>query len=121
MLRVRFGYAHAPSRTFGALRADYLAALEAGGKAGRFAPSPEAVPADPEGRRKEVLQRWTSTNESLATAWERWRSRDFDQAQIPHPLLGKLTAREMAIFTVYHTSHHLSLVASRMTSQAVSA
>ena len=114
LLRALYGSSGAPSRTFEALRTDYLAALAAGGKAGRFAPGPESPPADPERRREEILRRWTSTNESLTSAWERWRSRDFDDAWFPHPLLGKLTGREMAIFTVYHTSHHLSLIASRV-------
>ena len=114
LLRAVYGAARRPSRTFEALRGDYRAKLDAGGKAGRFAPRPEGSPSDPERRRQEILQRWTSTNDALVNAWGRWRSLDLDDVRIPHPLLGKLTAREMAIFTVYHTSHHLSLVASRV-------
>ena len=113
LLRLLFGTPRAPSRTFDALRRDYLATLEAGGKAGRFAPSPEGATSDPERRRAEILRRWLSTNESLVKAWGRWRSLELDRARLPHPLLGKLTAREMAAFTVYHSSHHLSLVAGR--------
>jgi hypothetical protein len=33
--------------------------------------------------------------------------------RLPHPLLGKLTVREMLFFTVYHNAHHLDQVASR--------
>ncbi len=114
LLRLRFGAAQKPSRTFEDLRRDYRALLIAGGKAGRFAPTPESAPLDPGRRREEILSRWQSTNETLATEWERWQSLELDRACLPHPLLGKLTAREMAIFTVYHTSHHLSLIASRV-------
>jgi hypothetical protein len=118
VLRVFFGTPRAASRTFEAMRRDYLATLDAGGKAGRFTPSPEAAPIDPARRRAEILQHWTAKNDSLVKAWGRWRSLELDHARLPHPLLGKLTAREMAIFTVYHTSHHLSLVANRTQSGA---
>ncbi|MFN8582742.1 MAG: DinB family protein [Gemmatimonadaceae bacterium] len=114
LLRLMYGEAKAPSRTFEVLRSDYRSALAAGGQAGRFAPTPQGAPADPERRRAEILSRWGTTNEAVTTAWGKWRSLDLDRARLPHPLLGKLTAREMAMFTVYHTSHHLTLVADRL-------
>ena len=30
-----------------------------------------------------------------------------DRCILPHPLLGKLTLREMIYFTIYHMEHHL--------------
>ena len=35
---------------------------------------------------------------------------DLDAVLLPHPLLGKLTVREMLFFTVYHVQHHRALV-----------
>ena len=35
--------------------------------------------------------------------------KDLDRYILPHPLLGKLTIREMLFFTVYHVQHHQSL------------
>jgi hypothetical protein len=32
---------------------------------------------------------------------------------MPHPLLGKLTVREMLLFTLYHNLHHVQNVARR--------
>ncbi|MBV6520533.1 MAG: hypothetical protein MNPFHGCM_00649 [Gemmatimonadaceae bacterium] len=114
LLRARFGAATSPSRTFDALRADYLRALESGASAGRFSPRPERAPADPEQRRRQILARWASVNDSLTSAWGTWRSLELDRIRLPHPILGRLTAREMAIFTVYHTAHHLTLLAGRL-------
>ena len=31
---------------------------------------------------------------------------DLDTLQAPHPLLGKLTLRELMYFTIYHAQHH---------------
>lgn len=112
-LRLRFGVAREPSRTFEGLRQDYLATLGTGGQAGRFAPSRERAVTDPALRRAAILEAWRGGNERLVRLWGRWRAQDLDRALLAHPLLGKLTAREMAIFTVYHSSHHLSLIATR--------
>ncbi len=114
LVRLVFGSATSASRTFVKLRADYTLALAAGGQAGRFAPRPEGIPGDPGARRREILGQWLSVNEFVTSSWSGWRGMQLDQATLPHPLLGKLTAREMAMFTVYHTAHHLNLVAGRL-------
>ena len=36
-----------------------------------------------------------------------WSEKDLDKYKLPHPLLGKLTVREMLFFTIYHNEHHL--------------
>lgn len=115
LLRATFGLPQRPSRSFVALRADYWAALAAGGQAGRFAPHPEEPPSNPDQRRGQILTHWYSTNGRLCRILDVWREDRLDTAQLPHPLLGKLTVREMAAFTVYHTTHHLTLVMQRVT------
>lgn len=114
VLRLRFGRARRPSRGFVELREVYRAALGAGGQAGRFAPSPEPPPADPARRQSEIIQVWQLTNAELLRRLGRWSETSLDAVQLPHPLLGKLTAREMLAFTTYHTAHHLNLVLSRL-------
>jgi hypothetical protein len=113
-----FGRPPRPSRTYAVLRSDYRAALAAGGQAGGFAPSREPTPADPPTRRAAVLGRWAETNEKLAARVAKWSEEAADAACIKHPLLGPLTVREMAAFTVYHTVHHLTLVRERLAQDA---
>ncbi len=93
---------------------DYRRALAEGGQAGRFAPQREGPPQNADQRRGEILTRWYLTNARLSNVLSRWREGRLDTVQLPHPLLGMLTVREMAAFTVYHTSHHLTLVMQRM-------
>jgi hypothetical protein len=114
VLRLRFGAPQKPSRSFPELRSDYLALLAAGGKAGRFAPSPEPPPADPIARRREILERWQAANAQLGVEIAGWSEAAAERACLPHPLLGPLTMREMAAFTTYHTVHHLTLVRDRL-------
>jgi len=113
VLGLRFGRHHGPSRSFNEMRRVYLGALSAGGLAGRFTPSPEPVPGDPAARRLEIMNAWTGITVSLGNAIARWDEPALDRYRLPHPLLGKLTVREMLHFTVYHTAHHLSRVAER--------
>ena len=51
--------------------------------------------------------------DELRAAIARWPDRSLDRYQLPHPLLGKLTLREMLIFTAYHQMHHLEGVKRR--------
>jgi hypothetical protein len=115
LLRVRFGTHDGPSRAYDVIKSAYLAKLAAGGQAGRFAPAPEPVPADPSSRRNEILGGWSAATVSLTNAAGAWNEPALDRSQLPHPLLGRLTVREMMAFTVYHTEHHLRRVAERAT------
>jgi hypothetical protein len=33
---------------------------------------------------------------------------------VPHPSLGKITMRELLLFTIYHTEHHLKVIEKRV-------
>jgi DinB superfamily len=114
LLRIRFGTHDGPSRSYDLIKSAYLTKLAAGGQAGRFAPAPEPAAADPYSRRNEILTRWSAATVSLTNAARAWDEAALDRGQLPHPLLGQLTIREMLAFTVYHTEHHLRRVAERI-------
>jgi DinB family protein len=118
LLFLRFGVSRRGSRAFPELREVYLAGLAAGGKAGRYAPSPRPIPADTEAWRTQVLGTWRQAHEALLAQAARWPERSLDRYRLPHPLLGPLTIREMLFFTLYHNAHHLRLVAARVPAAA---
>ena len=35
---------------------------------------------------------------------------DLDTYLLPHPLLGKMTIREISLWTAYHTEHHYKIL-----------
>lgn len=111
-LRVAFGAAVRRSRTVGALQAAYHAALDAGGTAGRYAPPPDrASPGTV--RRDEIMDTHSETLRSLTRAMERWSEAQIDASLLPHPLLGRLTMREMMLFTLIHNQHHVDVAERR--------
>jgi hypothetical protein len=109
-----FGWHRGASRPYALMREVYLSALGAGVPVNRFAPSPRPVPDDAESWRREVMTAWRDTAESLFAAIPRWSESALDRNRLPHPLLGKLSVREMLFFTLYHNAHHLNLIASRV-------
>lgn len=113
ILWLRFGRASAASRSFYVMRETYRARLAAGATAGRFAPSRQPPPADAAAYRERVIGSWRAVNDDLRSRVAGWDESALDRYRLPHPALGKLTAREMLFFTLYHNAHHLNLVASR--------
>jgi hypothetical protein len=113
LVLLRFGPALRGSRGYAEIREVYHGALAKGADAGRFAPSPEGPPADPEAWRGEVMRRWREGADSLDEAIALWSEGSLDRCRMPHPLLGKLTVREMLLFTLYHNLHHVQNVARR--------
>ncbi len=105
-LRVMFGSAVEPSRSLETLEALYARALAAGGTAGRFAPPPDPAPAGLV-RRNAIMDAHSETLRGLTQAMEKWTESQLDMYRLPHPLLGKLTVREMMLFTLLHNQHHV--------------
>jgi hypothetical protein len=115
--RLLFGKATRASRSFAQLRSEYRAALAAGGNAGRFAPRP--LPESERNRDSRTrLMRWhEEANDKLEDSLLRWSEEAADSHRLPHPLLGKLTVREMLFFTLYHNVHHVHAVERRRRSK----
>jgi hypothetical protein len=114
LLRLAFGRAPAPSRRYAPLREIYRARLARGASAGRFAPRPQAVQGSPDAARARILASHAAAIEALCTGIARWPEQALDALRLPHPLIGRLTVREMLLFTLYHNRHHLENVQRRL-------
>jgi len=117
LLFVLFGPRRGASRTFPTVREVYRTRLAAGASAGRFAPTPRPIPADREAWRTQVMTSWRGAHEALVARLAGWPESALDRYRLPHPLLGKLSVREILFFTLYHNAHHLRLVASRVSAR----
>lgn len=114
VLYFRFGRPKRPSRSFDELREFYLARLAQGADAGAFGPGPRQPIIDTEAERAKVMAYHAQALTEFYAAMDRWPERALDARQLPHPLLGNLTVREMLFFTVYHNRHHLENVKRRL-------
>jgi hypothetical protein len=102
-----FGRSKAGSRTYDEVKAMYHRQLAAGGRAsGPYVPQLDPEVEDPGEARRALLERWHRATGRLDRTLTRWSPKALDRYRLPHPLLGKLTLREMLCFTVYHNHHH---------------
>ena len=102
ILRFLFGKANRPSRTYDGLVQRYREKLSAGGQAtGRYVP--KTILIEEKGRIERSLLK---NLDQLTRRIEKYAEKDLDTYLLPHPLLGKLTLREMLYFTIYHVEHH---------------
>ena len=113
VLGLLFGRHSGPGRAFADLRREYQATLAAGAQAGRFEPPAQPPPDDLAAGRDAILGRLAATVRAMQIAVQRWPEPSLDRYRLPHPLLGRLTVREMLAFSVYHHAHHLRRVAER--------
>jgi len=113
LIRTLFGKANRPSKSYNELVAKYKLKLEQGGKAsGRYLPKTRIS------KKLSLIQKWQRENETYLEAVElKWSDDQLDHYIVPHPLLGKLTLRELCYFTIYHTEHHLNIIKARLTQQ----
>lgn len=104
VLKMKFGVSNRPSKTFDALVKQYLKVLEDNRDyilPERFAP--EEIPLK---HKQKSLIKLKKLIEKLNSRLSRFSEEDLDTYILPHPLMGKLTLREMLYFTAYHVQHH---------------
>ena len=112
MLRTTFGTKNErPEKTYGEVVKKYRSKLAEGLVAAtnppgtRFAPS--GAGTKPKG---EILDKFKSEMSELKAITGKWKEEQLTKYLLPHPLLGKMTVREMLYFTVFHTKHHYDVV-----------
>lgn len=108
LVRMFGGKPNRPSYPYPALIEKYQAQLAAGGKAhGRYIPKH----FKPNANKEELINHWQQfTTIYLQALQKNWKDTQLDKYLVKHPLLGKITLRELCYFTIYHTEHHLANV-----------
>lgn len=109
-LLILFGKTNRPSRTYEEVVTKYKTKLTAGGKAsGPFIP-----PFIGFEKKEALIRKYKHQKQKLIAKVERQAEIDLDTYILPHPLLGKVTLREMLFFTIHHNEHHLELLKNRV-------
>ena len=102
LLKLFFGKANRPSKSYEKLVEKYQAKLIAGGKAsGRFVPRTISF-----SKKEKAIKKLDGLVHKLSKKTGARNENELDEIILPHPLLGKLTLREMLYFTAYHAEHH---------------
>jgi len=109
-LQAMFGKPEKTSMTYQELCKIYRDEISKGAKAsGRYLPDQDTPNTNAEEKKKALLEQWAKANMELVSVFEKWDEHELDQYLLPHPIIGKLTVREMIFFTIYHNLRHARL------------
>ncbi len=110
ILRLMYGIQKNNNRSFEQLQQMYKSALEGGAKAPTiYIPKP-VVYID----KDNLIQKHVSLNKSFIDKLNNHTQYELDSYRLPHPILGKISLRELASFTSFHTSHHFESLKSKL-------
>ena len=114
IIRLYAGKPNRSSRTYDELVTKYKLKLELGGRAsGRYVPKL----ISPKISKDKLLMTYNkSMLRLIASINKNWTDSQLDQYIAPHPLLGKISMRELCYFTIHHTLHHLNSIQLRLKS-----
>ena len=108
-LQAMFGKPERQSRPYEEICQVYRDEIARGAQAsGRFLPEQQSPVETAEERKSELLEQWSKVSTELVLVAEKWNDSELDGYLLPHPLIGKLTVREMLFFTIYHNLRHAS-------------
>jgi len=108
IVRLVGGKPNRPSRSYDELKEKYYKKLADGGRAsGRFVPKPIEIRYGKE----KIMHNWQNATAAFLLALSKNRTEhDLDRYLAKHPLLGRITLRELCYFTIFHTEHHLQAI-----------
>jgi hypothetical protein len=110
ILRLIYGINKNNNRSFEQLQQIYKNALEGGAKAPTIY-IPKLVTYI---EKEHLIQKHASLNKSFIHKLNNHTQYELDSYRLPHPILGKISLGELAIFTSFHTSHHYELLKSKL-------
>ena len=96
-----FGKLNRPARNYEEMVEKYHQKLAEGAVA-----TPQFIPEEISSNQEDLIQELRKTNDKFLIKVDSFEEEDLDKYLIPHPVLGKLTIREMLYFTICHTLHH---------------
>lgn len=110
VLRLMYGINKNDTRSFEHLQQLYKNALAGGAKAPTiYIPKPVTYQ-----EKDNLIQKHESLNKSFIHKLNNHTQFELDCYRLPHPILGKISLGELAVFTSFHTSHHLDLLKSKL-------
>ena len=103
-----FGKAKKSSRDYEEIKQFYKGKLGDGAKAsGAYVPKQVSFDS-----KEKLSAAFINEARKLSSKLEGMTETEIDAMVLPHPILGKLTLREMLFFTIYHTEHHTKSVSN---------
>ncbi len=111
ILKTKFGICNRDERTYQATKDKYDTVIASGiAKAGpRY--TVEVVEAED---KEEIINAFNKELHQLIAQIDKWSEKELSKFVLPHPAIGKLSFRELLMFTDLHTRHHHKAIVNAM-------
>ena len=77
---------------------------------GLVSPFSASMPYTKFADRERYFKELSDLNQALNRGTEKIKPQHLDTILLPHPLMGKMTLREILMWNAYHTKHHLDIL-----------
>lgn len=106
ILRILYGINKKEQRSVEELKTLYKNALKGGAKSPNlYIPKPVLFKD-----KNDLIHKHKILNEAFVKKLNKHSEIQLDYYRVPHPIIGKISLRELAIFTSFHTVHHFELL-----------
>lgn len=110
LLSLLYGLNKKETRGFDELQTLYKKSLEGGAKSPTIYIPKQVMFKD----KISLINKHVVLNQAFIKKIEAHSEEALDSYRLPHPLLGKVSLRELIIFTSLHTTHHLELLKQKL-------
>jgi len=107
-LKYKFGSNNRKNRSYDEVVEKYHEKLAA--NPGVVAPISRNMPIMTPTDKVDYIYQLEQQKLKLIIKFDRWTDKDIDTYLLPHPLLGRMTIREIVMWTAYHTEHHTKIL-----------
>jgi hypothetical protein len=108
LIRYKFGTSNRPSRSYDQVAKRYEERLVESQEKAKKYNSNLRIPTPKE--KRELMDDLQILNKKLQYKTRRLKDKHLDTLLLPHPLMGKMTLREIIMWTAHHTDHHLEIL-----------
>lgn len=109
-LKYKFGLNNRDNRTYDQIVKKYQDKLA--DNPGAVANISRNMPISTLNNKYSYLSKLKKEEMKLIKKFQKWTEHDLDTYLLPHPLMGRMTIREIVIWTAYHTEHHYKILKS---------
>lgn len=114
LLKYKFGTSNRPSRSYEEVAKRYDEKLAKNRDRAKEFNKDLRSPATKE--KQQLIDQLQILQKKLQFKTEKLKDKHLDTLLLPHPLMGKMTLREIIMWSVHHTEHHLTILKNDYTS-----
>jgi hypothetical protein len=116
ILKWKFSTSNRPSRTYEEVIHRYEEKLAAAGP-GVVGPFSRKMPDSPASESHQWLSKLSDLNKGINNITKKLSNKELDTILLPHPLMGKMTLREILMWNTHHLQHHINVLHSKYLSE----